>query len=543
MNVPAPHVETNKLGSKLVWIVPIVAAIIGLSLLINNWRERGPRVTITFQSGEGLEVGKTLVKYRDVTIGRVSKIVLSDDRSTVTVTADLVKSAADLASEATQFWVVRPRIGVGWASGLSTLLSGSYIGVEAGSPGSPRTRFTGLEAPPPLSHSTQGRRIVLQAHDLGSLSVGAPVYFRRYQVGQIIDEQLEPHSGGAKVVIFVDAPNDRFITPATRFWNASGIDVSLGAEGMKVKSQSFASILAGGIAFDVGVFTQEVPPSTAGTEFLLYKDQETALAPPDGEPHLVKMRFEQPLRGLIVGAPVEFVGVDIGNVVAIDIGYDPKTQHFPVFVTAQLFPHRMGLAYTTLLQNGQADTDDDLSVLAGQLVARGLRVQPRSGSLLTGRLYLALDFVPNAPKVSFNPAARPVELPTVNSNLEELQAGVSQLVKKFNDLPLRRVVDHVDDDLTDLRGTLARLNGNVLPAATVTLSAMHDTLQNVDHLLADDSTFRGSIEQTLSDAQRTLRSVKALTDYLDRHPEALLRGRSAQPSLPQPHPGGPNSPP
>ena len=543
MNVPAPHIETNKLGSKLVWIVPIVAAIIGLSLLINNWRERGPRVTITFQSGEGLEVGKTLVKYRDVTIGRVSKIVLSEDRSTVTVTADLVKSAADLASEATQFWVVRPRIGVGWASGLSTLLSGSYIGVEAGPPGSPRTRFTGLEVPPPLSHGTQGRRVVLHARDLGSLSVGAPVYFRRYQVGQIIDEQLEPGSGGATVVIFVDAPNDRFITPATRFWNASGIDVSLGAEGMKVKSQSFASILAGGIAFDVGVFAEQTPSSPAGTDFLLYKDQETALAPPDGEPHMVKMRFEQPLRGLIVGAPVEFVGVDIGNVIAIDIGYDSKTQRFPVFVTAQLFPRRMGLAYTTLHQNGLADTDDDLAVLAEQFVARGLRVQPRSGSLLTGRLYLALDFVPNAPKVSFNPAARPVELPTVNSNLEELQAGVSQLVKKFNDLPLRRVVDHVDDDLTDLRGTLDRLNGNVLPAATVTLSAMHDTLLNVDQLLSDDSAFRGSIEQTLSDAQRTLRSVKALTDYLDRHPEALLRGRSAQPSVPQPHPARPNSQP
>lgn len=540
MNVPPPRIETKKISSLLVWIVPLVAAAVGLSLLIGNWRERGPRVTITFQSGEGLEVGKTLVKYRNVTIGRVTRIELSDDRSTVTVTADLVKSAADLASEGTQFWVVRPRIGVGWASGLDTLVSGSYIGVESGPHGDARTHFTGLEIPPALAHGPQGRRIVLQAHDLGSLSVGAPVYFRRYRVGQIIDEHLNSDAGGATIVIFVDAPNDRFITPATRFWNASGVDVSLGAEGMKLRSQSIASIVAGGIAFETGVVPAEAAPSAG--DFTLYKDEESAMAPPDGEPHVVKMRFERPLRGLIVGAPVEFIGVDIGKVVAIDIGYEPKTEAFPVFVTAQLFPRRMGLAYTTLLQNGHADTDDDLAVLAGRLVAHGLRVQPRSGSLITGRLYLALTFIPGAPKVAYKVGARPVELPTVESNLGEIQAGVAQLVKKLNDLPLERVVNHVDDNLTDLHGVLGRLNGDVLPAAAVTLSTMHQTLTDVDRLLKDDSDFRESIERTLGDAQHTLRSIKALADYLERHPEALIRGPAADPPPPKSHAAGPEAP-
>lgn len=533
MNVPLPQMDTKRVGPRLVWIVPIIAAIVGLSLLVNHWRERGPQVTITFQSGEGLDVGKTLVKFRDVTIGRVSGISLSDDRSTVTVTADLVRSAADLASESSHFWVVRPRIGVGWASGLDTLLSGAYIAVEAGAAAPARTHFTGLEVPPPLSHGSQGKRVVLQAQDLGSLNVGGPVYFRRYQVGQIIDEHLDADSRGATVVVFIDAPNDRFVTPTARFWNASGIDLSLGAEGMKMKSQSVATLVAGGIAFDAGSGVPQAKPPRPGADFTLYKDEASALAPPDGEPHLVKMRFDKPLRGLDVGAPVEFIGVDIGNVAAIDIGYEPKTQTFPVFVTAKLYPQRMGLAYTTLQEQGHEDTDNDLAGLVGQLVARGLRVQPRSGSLLTGRLYLALDFVPDAPKIAYNPEVRPVEIPTVAGNLGEIQVGVARLVKKLNDLPLERVVDHANDDLKDLHGTLEHLNGDVLPAATLTLSTMHQTLEQVEGLLKDDSTFRDSVDQTLGDAQRTLLSIKALADYLDRHPEALIKGRGADPSLPK----------
>ena len=433
MNAPQPHIESHRRGIRLVWIVPIAAAVVGLTLLVNHWRERGPEVSITFQSGEGLEVGKTLVKFRDVTIGRVSRIVLSDDRTQVEVTADLVKSAADLAVDGSRFWVVRPRIGVGYASGLGTLLSGAYIGVERGQ-GARRTRFTGLEVPPPLAHAAHGRRIVLQAADLGSLNIGAPVYYRHYQVGQIIDEHLDESVGDARVVLFVDAPNARFVTPSTRFWNASGVDVNVSADGLKLRTQSVATVVAGGIAFDNAPDTTAANPSppVPGTDFTLYKDEAAAMAPPDGEPHLIRMRFERPLRGLTVGAPIEFVGVEIGSVIAIDVGYEAGTQRFPVFVTGKLYPRRMGLAYTTMLLNGDTGTDDDLAKLVGKLIAHGLRAQPRSGNLLTGRLYLALDFVPDAPHVSFNAAARPVELPTIDSNLEELQAGIAQVVKKIN---------------------------------------------------------------------------------------------------------------
>jgi paraquat-inducible protein B len=510
-----------------------VAAIIGMSLVIHSWRERGPRVFITFESGEGLEVGKTLVKYRDVAIGRVSQITLSDDRTHVEVVADLGKRASDLAVEGAQFWVVRPRIGVGWASGLDTLLSGAYIGVEPGTGGNSRTHFVGLEIPPPLAHSTQGRRIVLATHDLGSLSAGAPVYFHRFQVGRVIDEHLDDNTGEARIVVFIDAPHDRDVTPTSRFWNASGVDLDLSAEGLKVRTQSVAAILAGGVAFADAPDGADANVVGPGADFKLYRDEETAMAPPDGEPHIIRMRFEKPVRGLVVRAPIEFVGVEIGSVTSIDVGYEPKTQHFPVFVTGKIFPRRMGLAYTTIHASGQVNTDEDVTKFWGQLIGHGLRAQPRSGNLLTGRLYLALDFMPAAAKVSFNPATRPTEIPTIESSTGELQAGIAHVVKKLEALPLDRVVNHLDQDLIDLHGTLGRVNDTVLPSASQTLGTMHETLESVDELLSTDSAFRSDLEQTLGDVQQTLRSFRALADYLDRHPEALIKGRSTERGLPE----------
>ena len=241
----APHIRARRWLPSLVWLVPIAAALVGLSLAINAWSKTGPRITIRFQTAEGLEVGKTLVKYRNVTIGHVTAITLSPDHNSVLVTADLDRSARDVASDDTQFWVVRPRFGVGWVSGLDTLLSGAFIGAETGASKLPRRDFVGLENPPPLPHPLQGRRVVLHADDAGSVSLGAPVYFKRLQVGRVIDEQLDADGSGAQMVLFIDAPHDRFITPATRFWNVSGVEVSLGTDRHGAQD-SIAHVGAGG---------------------------------------------------------------------------------------------------------------------------------------------------------------------------------------------------------------------------------------------------------------------------------------------------------
>ena len=526
-NLPVPQIRSRRWRPSLVWLVPMAAALVGLSLLISTWKTMGPRITISFQTAEGLEVGKTLVKYRDVTIGRVTAIAVSPDHGNVLVTVELAKSAQDVASDDTHFWVVRPRFGVGWVSGLNTLLSGSFIGVQTGASRLPRRRFVGLEDPPPLEHGPHGTLVLLHADDLGSVSLGAPVYFRRLQVGRVIDERLEPDGRGVQVALFIDAPSDRFVNESTRFWNAGGLDVSLGAGGLNLKTQSLISVLVGGIAFESPPVTSDVRPAISGTQFFLYKDQAAAMAPPDGEPHYVRMRFEQSLRGLSIGAPVEFVGVNIGSVFSIDLDYDATTQRFPVVVTAVIYPRRMGRAYEVLAQQGTAQSDDSMARLVGQLVARGLRAQPRPGNLLTGQLYLALDFIAGAQTARFDPAVRPLEIPTMRGSIDELQLRIASIVDKIDALPMAAIARHVDEDLTGIHAAIDQLNNQMIPSVTRTFGAAHMTLGNIDRVLADDSPQMDSLEQTLEQARKTMGSIRALTDYLDRHPEALIRGRKA----------------
>jgi paraquat-inducible protein B len=525
--LPTPAIHNRRWIPRMVWAVPIAAAVIGISLLIRNWENAGPQITITFLSGEGVQVGKTLIKYRDVTVGRVSGVVLSADHQTVLVSADLSKEAASLLKADTQFWIVRPRIGVGAVSGLDTLLSGVYIGINTGAATLSERRFIGLESPPALSHGPRGRELQLRAARAGSLAIGAPVYFRQFQVGRVIDENLLP-DGGTRVTVFVDAPYDGFVKPVTRFWNASGIDVKLGADGLNVQTESLAAVLAGGIAFDDGPIEALFVAGGVPGEFTLYKNETEAMAPPDGDPRYVRMRFAQSLRGLGVGAAVEFVGVNIGSVVAVDLGYEPRDKSFPVIVTAKLYPRRMGQAYEVLAAQGKAESEETLAAFAGTLVNRGLRAQARLASLLTGKLYIALDFLPASLRVPFDASIRPLELPTVNGSFQDLEAGVSQLVKKVNDLPLEQIAGDLHTDLKDLDETLGELHTSVLPHAVDTLSALHSTLASADRTLDVESPLQRGLTETLSETRSTLQAVRELADYLDRHPDALLRGRRPQ---------------
>jgi paraquat-inducible protein B len=325
--------------------------------------------------------------------------------------------------------------------------------------------------------------------------------------------------------VFIDAPYDRLVTRATRFWNASGIDLTLGADGMKLRTQSLASVLAGGVAFETAPTALDVGQDPAGAEFTLFDDQAAAMAPPDGEPRYVRMRFTQSLRGLFVGAPVDFVGVNIGQVFSLDLDYDAEHRSFPMIVTALIYPRRMGKAYEVLAQNGTATSEDKMARLVGQLVARGLRAQPRTGNLLTGQLYLALDFIPGTRPARFDVDARPLEIPTVPGSVQELQQKIVSIVDKIDRIPMADIGRHLDADLVGLNGALGEVRTDVLPAGAAAFQSLQTTLGSVDRALADDAPWRDNIDQTLVEARTTLRTVRSLADYIDRHPEALLRGR------------------
>ncbi|MBP5942872.1 MULTISPECIES: intermembrane transport protein PqiB [unclassified Pseudomonas] len=520
-------IKTRRFSISLVWIVPIVAVLVGISLVVHNLMQEGPTIVINFKTGSGLVANKTEVKYRNVVIGQVTDVELSDDQKSVNATIKLAKQAESFTREDSQYWVVRPRIGAGGVSGIDTLLSGDYIGADIGQANNRAKQFKGLENPPPITYGEPGKRFMLHTQDLGSLDIGSPVYYRKIPVGQVVAYTLSKDGKGVDIEIFIHSPNDAFVTENTRFWNASGIDVSVGANGFQVKTESLSSMLVGGIAFRAPDYSPNDVAAADDKDFELFEDQLTALAPPNGKAQYLSLRFDQALRGLKVGAPVEFLGMEIGRVVGINLDFDAKKRSFPLNVGIVIYPQRLGQAYSKMLTAFKHDPNDEAAGirLMGTFIDNGLRAQARSGNLLTGQLYVALDFFPKAEKVAFDPTARPVVIPTVPGSLEQLQEKLEAMVDKINKLPVERIANNLDGNLVELRKGLTQFNAKTLPGVQSTLADVSKTLQSANSTLADDSPQREKINETLDELSRMSRSLREFSDYLGRHPESLIRGR------------------
>lgn len=550
--IPVVHAEEGKRGRiSLIWLVPLLAVLIGVSMLVSSWMSQGPTLQISFKDAQGMVAGKTEVKYKNVVIGQVGAVALSDDRSHVLVTVNLDKSAASFATEGSRFWVVKPRVGLGGVSGLGTLLSGAYIGADTGTSTKRKTRFTGMETPPPLTHNEQGTSFTLASNDLGSLTIGSPVYYRRIQVGRVVAYHLDKSGAGVSVQVFVTAPNDRFVTADTRFWNASGVNLSMGATGLKLDTQSLASIISGGIAFAAPEGQITSAAIAAKTHYTLFNSRAAAMQPKDGEPLRLVMRFQQSIRGLEAGAPVDFRGIRLGEVTSVSLKYDPKTNRFPALVKATIYPDRMSTnrnteapsesaapphASTNPHTNGAASTqqghharphgDKTLpNALIGILVKHGLRAQLRNGNLLAGKLYVALDFFSKAPTVTFDEHATPLELPTMPGSFNKLQEQVADIVTKLDKVPFDKIGQKLDSSLLRLDRLLSKFNNSLAPQVKSTLEEAQQALHKAGQTLSGNTPVGRNLNQTLDDVQRTTRSLRALSDYLTRHPEALLRGR------------------
>ncbi|WJK07280.1 intermembrane transport protein PqiB [Pseudomonas fluorescens] len=520
-------VKTRRFSISLVWIVPIIAVLVGISLVVHNLMQEGPSIIVTFKTGSGLTANKTEVKYRNVVIGQVTDVELSDDQKSVNATIKLAKQAETFTREDSQFWVVRPRIGAGGVSGIDTLLSGDYIGADIGQSNSRAKHFKGLENPPPITYGEPGKRFNLHASDLGSLDIGSPVYYRKIPVGQVVAYALDADGKGVNIEVFIHAPNDAFVTENTRFWNASGIDVNVGANGFAVKTESLSTLLVGGIAFRAPEYSPNDVAAAEEKTYDLFDDQQTALAPPNGKAQYLSLRFDQALRGLKVDAPVEFLGIEIGRVVSVNLDFDAKKRSFPLNVGIVIYPARLGQAHIKMLKALEHNPDDEAAAvrLIGTFIDNGLRAQARSGNLLTGQLYIALDFFPKAEKVAFDPTARPISVPTVPGSLEQLQEKLEAMIDKLNKLPVERIAGNLDSNLVELRKGLTQFNAKTLPGVQNTLADVSKTLQSASSTLAEDSPQREQLTQTLDELGRMSRSLRELSDYLGRHPESLIRGR------------------
>jgi paraquat-inducible protein B len=532
---PPKPVTRKWRGPSLVWIVPIVALAIGISLLIRALLSTGPQVTIDFHSADGLRPGKTEVRYKEVVVGRVQSVTLSENRDRVHVSVRLDRSVANIAVDDTRFWVVRPRIDTAGVSGIETLFSGAYIGVDAGVSTTERRQFTGLEAPPFVLRGEPGRGFVLRTEDLGSLDVGSPIFYRRNRVGRVVGYTLDPLVDELSVQVFIEAPYDKLVNGQTRFWNASGVEVSLTSSGLTVNTQTLASVLAGGVSFERPPGTRDVPPAADGSRFVLYPDRKRAMAPPDGPPQRVRMVFDQSMRGMAVDAPVDFLGIEIGSVKAVRLDYDTKRKRFPVEVEAEIFPTRLGAVRDALHEPGSDDAKRDIALLQ-RLVDSGLRAEARTGNLLTGQMYIALDFPGRATRATLDTATAIPAIPTVPGTLADVQPQLAEIVAKINKVPFDDIGRNLNETLTQARTAIEQLKPDAqasLAEVRRTLQSVQESLARADRNLLDPSApLQRNAEQTLIDLQRAAQSLRVLTDYLQRHPESLLRGKPEDPKIP-----------
>ncbi|MGJ7522541.1 intermembrane transport protein PqiB [Variovorax sp. LT1P1] len=526
--LPPPRVARRRdWMPSLIWLIPVVAALVGIFLVARILIDRGPEVVLTFRTAEGLEAGKTAVKYKDVQIGVVQSLRLSSDRSHVRVTLQLNKDTEAFTAQDTRYWVVRPRLDTSGISGLSTLLSGAYIGVDAGTSEESAKEFTGLEVPPIVTRDASGKQFLLRAPDIGSLDVGSPVYYRRIKVGQVAAYELNEDGRGVTLRIFVNAPYDKFVGGNSRFWQASGLDMRLNASGITLRTQSLATILLGGIAFGAPE-SENGPVAGENTAFALAEDEGAAMKPPDGPAQTMLLYFNQSLRGLSPGAPLDFRGVVIGEVKSIGIRFDRTEREFRMPVLVTVYPDRLHTRATGEPEESRFSQQQRLRFL----ISKGLRAQMRTGNLLTGQNYIALDFFPKAPKVVVDVEKNPLEMPTLPNSLDELQSQVQEIATKLNKIPFEQIGTDVRAALATLNKTLVSaeqlartLNNDVSPEITAAMKDARKTINSAERTLAQDSPLQQDMRQTLQELTRAAGSVRVLTDYLERHPESLLRGK------------------
>ena len=536
-------------GPSIVWLIPILTALIGVWLIVHTLADKGPLVTITFRTAEGIEVGKTRIKYKSLDIGLVEGVRFSSDFSRVEVRARLGKEAGHFLRRDTRFWVVRPTLSARGISGLGTLLSGSYIEIEPGQ-GAPQALFVGLESPPVVNADEAGKPITLMARKLGSIDRGSLIHFQGIVAGEVLGYEMANDYRSVLIHAFVKPPFDRMVRSNTRFWSASGLDLSVGPDGMRVKTESLQALLFGGIAFDTPDGQETGPDDIAGLVFTLHDDQKSILEQGFTEKVRFVMFFEDSVRGLTVGAPVEFKGIKVGSVIGVRLEYEERTGAFRIPVVVELEPER-------ILDRGERMKKAPRDAFQS-LVKRGLRARLQTGSLLTGQLFIDLDMQPKTPIRLVGAGRTEPELPTVMGNLEQMTTQMKGIVDKLDKVDIVAIGSelqstlkgtaafanspNLDKTIADLAASLSSLRGilrkvddraepitanleQALAAARDALEKSKATMAAVEGVLSPESPMHDNAARLAQELSSTAKSLRSLVEMLERSPQSLLFGR------------------
>jgi len=502
LDIPEANTKEKSSSISAVWVIPIIAALIGGWLVFQSAAEEKVSVEVTFDSASGLEVGKSSVKLLDIKIGSVTEVKFSNDLSSVIVTMELEGIDQNSITDKTRFWVVRPRVGATGVSGLDTLLSGAYIEMDPGDGGVPATKFTGLEEPDIHQRGSRGTRYLLRSADLGSLSTGSPVKSRGIQVGKVTQYRLVDDHNYVEVEFFVAAPHDKYIKPSTRFWNISGVGVQLNSEGFQLNMESITSLMVGGIAFSNQEDTEGVPQAEARTVFNLYKTETAEIEEMLTLSVPIKLNFANGVNGLIKGAIVEFKGLRIGTVAKVDVEFSKNKKELLTFAIINIEPQRLSLQFEQALTNAERVANTYKFFEA--MVEKGMRAQLTSGNILTGRSQVTLDFFPSMKNGKVKYVDGVMIFPTAKESLKGLLERVDAIMNRFETMPIEKIGQNVEQTTASINSLIKSLN------------AVEGGMTGVQ------------ISEAIDELTRAARSVRSMADYLERHPEALIKGKSSK---------------
>jgi len=525
-------------GRKLsgIWIIPILALVLGVYMVIHNWMTEGPEIKIAFSTADGLEAGKTKVKYRNVEMGLVEEVHLNDDFDGVIATVKLDRQALQLLRDDTRFWVVTARVGVGSISGLDTLLSGAYIQMAPGLGTEGQREFVALEQPPLTPEGAPGLRLRLISQRASSVSAGDAVLYSGYKVGRVESMTFDPSDRKVHYTMFIDAPYHELVDSETRFWDVSGISLSAGANGFKMETGSMDTVLLGGVAFGLPPGMPKGEPVEHNTEFEMYASYEDILKNPYRYGTHYVISFSQSVKGLLPGAPVEYRGITLGRVKRmllkesiesnIDEGRGGEGADIPVLI--YLEPGRLELP----------DSQSSLDSLYNSIrlgVKNGLRASLETGSLLTGAKYVNIDYFQGVEAAAVGSRFDYPTIPAVETGLGQVEQKLNALLDKFNQLPLEDAVGGANTAIATLNQTLGSLDTIIANQSTQKLPEELDrTLQELRATLkgfSPDSEVYQSISSSLLRLNRTLGNMESLTRTLSGQPNAVFL-----PSSPTPDP-------
>ena len=529
---PPPPTVVHRSGPSLVWLVPIVTLLIGGWLIYQTLSEKGPQITITFKTAEGIEAGKTKVKYKDLEIGVVKAATFSPDFTHVTLLVDMAKEAGPFLRRNSRFWVVKPRLSLRGMTGLSTLVSGAYIEIEPGQ-GTIQDHFVGLDSPPVVNAEAAGKKITLLTRRLTSVDVGSPITYQGLRAGEVMGYELGSDRKSILIYAFINSPFDELVQGNTRFWNTSGLDLAVGSEGVNVHSESIESLLFGGISFETPETLENSKEDTEGLIFTLYDDYKSCLAHSFTKKIPFVLFFDGSVRGLAVGAPVELRGIRIGSVADIRIELAPSGKEFLIPVLIEVEPERFLGDPAEQEKAGEASSPYDTFK---NLVDKGLRARLQVGSYVTGQLFVELDMHPGAPlRLAAKGGGRYPELPTIPGTVEQISAAVSHLLETLDETELDAIGGDLREALAGFNKALATIDKSVAPLSdTVTqtlttgqqaIRRLDETLSLANDALKSDAPLQNRLILMTEELAETARSIRIFMDLLERNPNSVIFGK------------------